>query len=231
MLRGFFQERPNRFLALVKVENKILPTFLPNPGRMRELLIPGTRVILREVEKEYRKTSYDLIGVIRNDTMVSVDSRVPNKLIFEALKNRDLKEFSEYNTIKPEYSYGHTRFDFYLANKHSRCLLEVKSCTLVKDGVAMFPDAVTERGRRHLLDLIKAKREGFRACVLFVVQRTDAQVFSPNDETDPEFGEALRKAIAEGVEAYSYYSEFIKNKIMLKGKLEVKLSIGRKVPS
>lgn len=224
MLEGFFQERPNRFLALVKVKEKILPTFLPNPGRMHELLIPKARVILREVKGKQRKTSYDLIGVVHNNTRVSIDSRVPNRLVFEALKNHDIEELSEYNVVKPEYSYGHTRFDFFLATKHSRCLLEVKSCTLVKNGIAMFPDAVTERGRRHLLDLIKAKKEGYRACVLFLVQRTDAYVFSPNDETDPEFGKALRDAAAEGVEAYSYYSEFIKDKITLKGKLEVNLN-------
>jgi len=172
-LRGVFQERPNRFLALVKIEDRILPSFLPNPGRMHELLTPGTQVILREVLKEDRKTDYDLIGVFYNEQMVSVDSRVPNKLVLEALKNGDIKELSEYTIIKPEYGYGHTRFDFFLANEHESCLLEVKSCTLVKDGIALFPDAETERGRRHVRDLMKAKTEGYRACVLFVVQRTD----------------------------------------------------------
>jgi len=223
IIRGVFQERPNRFLALVKVEEMILPSFLPNPGRMHELLTPGTEVILREVLKENRKTDHDLIGVFYNGQMVSVDSRVPNKLVLEALKNRDITELSEYNIIKPEYGYGHTRFDFFLTNEHERCLLEVKSCTLVKDGVAMFPDAETERGRRHVRDLVKAKKEGYRACVLFIVQRTDAKVFTPNDETDPEFGKVLRDAAVEGVEVYAYYSEFIENKITLKGKVKVKL--------
>jgi len=203
-LRGIFQARPNRFSALVKVENRILPTFLPNPGRMHELLTLGTEVILREVLKQNRKTEYDLIGVFHNGQMVSVDSRVPNKLVLEALKNRDIEELSEYNVIKPEYDYGHTRFDFFLANEHENCLLEVKSSTLVKDGVAMFPDAETERGRRHVRDLVKAKKEGYRACVLFIVQRTDAHVFAPDDETDPEFGKTLRKAALEGVEVYAH---------------------------
>jgi len=184
IIRGIFQERPNRFLALVNVENRALPSFLPNPGRMRELLTTGTEVVLREVLTENRKTNYDLIGVFYNGQMVSVDSRVPNKLVLEALKNRDIEELSGYNKIKPEYGYGHTRFDFFLSNDQERCLLEVKSCTLVKDGVAMFPDAETERGRRHVRDLVKAKKEGYRACVLFIVQRNDVQVFAPNDETD-----------------------------------------------
>jgi len=174
---------------------------------MHELLAPGTEVIVREVLKENRKTSYDLIGVFYNGQMVSVDSRVPNKLVLEALKNRDIKELSGYNIIKPEYGYGHTRFDFFLANEHESCLLEVKSSTLVKDGVAMFPDAKTERGRRHVRDLVKAKKEGYRACVLFIVQRTDAHVFAPNDETDPEFGKALRNAAVEGIEVYAHKME------------------------
>ncbi|MFQ6081042.1 MAG: DNA/RNA nuclease SfsA [Candidatus Bathyarchaeia archaeon] len=222
-IRGVFQERPNRFLALVNVENRTLPSFLPNPGRMHELLTPGTEVILREVLKENRKTDYDLIGVFYKGQMVSVDSRVPNKLVLEALKNRDIEELSEYNVIKPEYGYGHTRFDFLLTNQHERCLLEVKSCTLVKDGVALFPDAETERGRRHVRELMKAKKEGYRACVLFIVQRTDAHVFAPNDETDPEFGKVLRNAAVKGVEVYAYYSEFIGNTITLKGKVRVEL--------
>jgi len=221
--RGIFQERPNRFLALVRVEDRILPSFLPNPGRMPELLTPGTEVVLKEVLKEDRKTDFDLIGVFYKGQVVSVDSRVPNKLVLEALKNGDIEELSEYNIIKPEYGYGHTRFDFFLANEHESCLLEVKSCTLVKDGVALFPDAETERGRRHVRDLVKAKKEGYRACVLFVVQRTDAHVFTPNDETDLEFGKVLRDAAVNGVEVYAYYSEFVGNKITLKGKVKVEL--------
>jgi len=222
-VRGTFQERPNRFLALVKVKNRTLPSFVPNPGRMHELLTPGIEILLREVVREKRKTSYDLIGVLYNGQMVSVDSRVPNKLVLEALKNKDIEEFSEYGIIKPEQGYGHTRFDFLLSNKHEMCLLEVKSCTLVKDGVAMFPDAETERGGRHLRDLMKARKEGYRACVLFIVQRTDAQVFAPNDETDPLFGKTLRDAAAQGVEVYAYYSEFVEDRIILKGKVKVEL--------
>jgi sugar fermentation stimulation protein A len=222
-LRGVFQERPNRFLALVKIEDRILPSFLPNPGRMHELLTPGTQVILREVLKEDRKTDYDLIGVFYNGQMVSVDSRVPNKLVLEALKNGDIKELSQYTIIKPEYGYGHTRFDFFLTNEHESCLLEVKSCTLVKDGIALFPDAETKRGRRHVRDLMKAKTEGYRACVLFVVQGTDARVFAPNDEVDPEFGKVLRGAAVVGVEVYAYCSDFAGGQITLKGKVKVEL--------
>ncbi len=223
-IRGTFQERPNRFLALVKVENKILPAFLPNPGRMHELLVSGTTVLLKEVLKKKRKTNHDLIGVFVNGQLVSVDSRVPNRLVSEALRNQNIEEFSGYHIVKPEFPYGHTRFDFFLANEFQRCLLEVKSCTLVKDGVALFPDAETKRGRRHVRDLMKAKEEGYRACMLFIIQRTDAHVFSTNDETDPLFGKILREAIARGVEVYAYYSEFADSRIILKGKVNVELN-------
>lgn len=131
-----------------------------------------------------------------------------------------MKEFSKHNTVKPEYPYGHTRFDFLLSNGHEHCLLEVKSCTLVKDGVAMFPDAETKRGSRHVKDLLEAKNEGYRACILFVIQRTDASVFSPNDEADPEFGKVLRHAATQGVEVYAYCSEFVEDRIVLREKLK-----------
>ena len=214
-VRGVFQKRLNRFSALVRVKDKILLVFLPNPGRMRELLVSGTEVILREVLKENRKTSYDLIGVSYNGHWVSVDSRVPKKLVLEALRDRDIEELGEYDIIKPEYGYGHTRFDFFLANECESCLLEVKSATLVKNGVAMFPDAVTERGTRHVKDLVKGKKEGYRACILFLVQRNDTHSFAPDDESDPKFGKALRTAAAEGVEIYAYKMEISRNFLLL----------------
>ena len=225
ILTGVFQERPNRFLALVRIEDVTVPCFVPNPGRLLELLVPGVKVLLKEVLKESRKTSYDLIGVWKDDQKVSIDSRVPNKLMLEALRNGDLEEFSEYNIVKPEWSYNHTRFDFFLTNGTEGCVLEVKSCTLVVNGRALFPDSPTERGRRHLMDLMDAHKKGFRACVLFLVQRTDAKVFSPNDSVDTKFGEALRKAAAEGVEVYAYSSEFIDNEIILRDKVKVDLAL------
>ncbi len=227
LLKAVFQERPNRYLASVEIDGKKTLCFVPNPGRMKELLVPNKLVILKEVLNKNRKTSYDLIGVYHNAQIISIDSRIPNKLIFEELKNRKLEEFSDYDTVKKEYRYGNSRLDFYLSNTSERCLLEVKSCTLVKDGRALFPDAPTERGRRHLMELIKAKKEGLRACVIFLIQRTDAEVFSPNDETDPKFGTALRLAEKEGVEVYAYSSEFKDNEIVLKSKVKVDLQSDR----
>jgi sugar fermentation stimulation protein A len=224
-ITSVFQGRPNRFSALVRVKGEILLVYLPNPGRMRELLAPGTKVTLRKAKKENRKTNFDLIGLVHDGHRVSLDSRLPNRLVLSALRNRDIEEFAGYNTIMPEYNYGHTRFDFFLANEKERCLLEVKSTTLIEESVAKFPDAVTARGRRHVNDLMKARGEGYRACVLFVVQRDDARAFAPCDEVDPEFGKALRNAAANGVEVYAYKTNISEDfsMISLSSKLAIKL--------
>lgn len=223
LLEGVFKERLTRFSALVTLKNEVCEVFLPNPGRLEELLAFGAKVILKSNLHSKRKTAYDLIGVYHKGQKVSIDSRIPNRLVFEALKKRALKEFVRYSKIKPEAYYGHTRFDFLLSNGQKFCFLEVKSCTLVKNGVAMFPDAKTERGIRHVLDLVKAKIEGYRACLLFMIQRVDVYAFSPNDAVDPEFGKALRKAASQGIEVYAYSSEFLGSQIRLKGKVKVVL--------
>ena len=218
ILEGIFLEKVNRFLVLVKVDEVILLSFLPNPGRMKELLIPGRRVVLAEAKKEDRKTDYDLIGVKLPNQIVSLDSRIPNRIVLQALKDKELKEFSKYDYIRPEYSFGHTRFDFFLRNKDEECFLEVKSCTLVREGIALFPDAVTARGKRHVEDLIKAKKEGYRTSILFIVQRQDASVFSPNYNTDPDFGRALKEGKERGLEVYAYQSYFHKVEFFLEKK-------------
>lgn len=223
LVEATFLKRPNRFLALVKIDNNTIPSFIPNPGRMHELLKPRVRLLLNKVKKKGRKTSFDLVGVFHGDQIVSVDSRIPNKLVAVALKNEGIQEFKGYTDIKPEYSYDHTRFDFFLTDNSKPCFLEVKSCTLVKDSRALFPDAVTKRGKRHVKHLTEAREKGYRACVLFIVQRNDASVFSPNDEVDPKFAEGLRKAAEKGVEVLAYYSEFNGSRIVLRGRLRVEL--------
>ncbi|MCS7123893.1 MAG: DNA/RNA nuclease SfsA [Candidatus Bathyarchaeota archaeon] len=227
ILEGTFERRLTRFSALVKVDGKTLPCFLPNPGRLRELLAHDVRVVLREgpIAKGGRKTVYDIIGVYSGDVIVSVDSHFPNRLVFEALKKGDLPEFHGYEVIKPEPRRGLMRFDFLLRGGPAvkPCLLEVKSCTLVREGVALFPDAPTERGTKHVLELAKALNEGFRAAVLFIIQRRDAKVFTPNDETDPKFGAALREAAKKGVEVYAYSASFTGKRMVLNGKVKVML--------
>ncbi|MFQ6087597.1 MAG: DNA/RNA nuclease SfsA [Candidatus Methanofastidiosia archaeon] len=223
---ALFEKRPNRYLAVSRLDGDEVFCHIPNPGRMEELMVHGKRVVLRKVEGRGRKTKYDLIGVYHRDVLVSIDSRFPNLLIYESLKRKLLEGFSKYDDILREVTYSSSRIDFLLSNSNECCLLEVKSCTLVDRGVAKFPDAPTERGRRHLENLISAKDEGFRACVLFLIQRGDVKVFTSNDETDPKFGETLRRASRKGVEIYAYSSEFRGREISLKERIEVDLYAG-----
>jgi sugar fermentation stimulation protein A len=190
---------------------------------MTELLHPGVRLRVREMAGEGRKTNHDVLAVDTGEMVISVDTRVPNRLISLALYSRGLPEFSEYTMVVPECGYGNSRFDFLLSNGRRRCFLEVKSCTLVEDGRALFPDAVTERGRRHLLHLVHALAEGYRASLLFLLQREDAGAVSPNDNTDPLFGEALRLAAGRGVEILAYRSRMEGDRIVLGSRLDVEL--------
>jgi sugar fermentation stimulation protein A len=199
---GIFLERPNRFLGIVEVEDKPVEVFIPNPGRMYELLTPRRKVYLRKREGSHRKTSFDMIGVKYAGVMVSLDANLPNRFIKKVLLNRELEWFKDYHKVKPEPRAYDGRFDFELEGDLGRTFIEIKSCTLVENGRAIFPDAPTERGARHLRHLAVSLEDGTaqRAVVMFVIQRPDAKVFSPNDPTDPKFAEALRKAHAKGVE-------------------------------
>lgn len=225
VIHGVFMKRVNKFLTIVKVNESSVPCFLPDPGRLQELLYPGVRVLLVDRGKRDRKTRYDLIAVCHGEQWISLDSRIPNKLVFEALENKFLDEFREYSTIIPEFKFHESRIDFLLENGNKKCLIEVKSCTTVIDGVAFFPSAPTLRGRRQLITLMKALREDYRSCVLFVVQRTDASILRPYDLIDYKFGETLREAYSKGVEVYAYFSEFGEKEIKIRGSLPVDLAL------
>jgi sugar fermentation stimulation protein A len=217
---GIFLYRENRFLAWVLNSSAKLACFLPNPGRLEELLIPGVKVLLRHNARK-GKTVFDLIGVYLNNSLISIDSRVPNKLIFEALKNKELEDFSGYDEVIQEYKFGCSKLDFYLKGRNIHSLVEVKSCTLVKEATALFPDAPTVRGRRHLKDLIEARRKGFGASIIFVIQRDDANNFTPNYALDPIFGNLLHAATQAGVGIYAYICTVMEREIKLDQKVPV----------
>jgi sugar fermentation stimulation protein A len=205
LVEGRFVARDNRFRVTVGVGGQEVWAHLPNSGRLAELLVPGRRVLLVESQGKQRKTGYDLSLVEMDGRWVSLDARMPNALVEEALLAGRLDPLAGYATIRREVPFGRSRLDFLLEGPgEPPCLLEVKSVTLVIGGLGCFPDAVTVRGRRHLQELAVAAGEGYRAVVVFVVQRDDALGLRPHDESDPDFGQALRDAAQRGVEVYAY---------------------------
>ncbi len=203
MVRGFFLQRLNRFVALVEVDGKGELAHIANSGRLRELFQPHVPVYLRPVAREGRKTAFDLVLVNLDGRLVSVDSRLPNDLVHEALLEGSIAGMEGYTNIRREVQYGAHRIDLLVQNG-GPCLIETKSITLVENGRGLFPDAPTERGAGHMAALLRFRRECGKAAVVFVVQRDDAVSFSPNDQADPRFGQALREAVAGGVMARAF---------------------------
>lgn len=195
-----FLARPNRFIAHAELDGQEVICHVKNTGRCRELLIPGeTTVYIQDHGADTkRKTRYSLIGVEKGNLMINMDSQAPNKVVNEWIQAGEFLPGITF--IKPEKKYGNSRFDFYLEQGEKKIFLEVKGVTLEEDGVAMFPDAPTERGVKHIEELIACKEDGYDAYIVFVVQMAGMKVFKPNEKTQPEFGEALRKARSSGVE-------------------------------
>ena len=193
--RAKFIDRPNRFIAHVELEGNVETVHVKNTGRCKELLIKGVTVILEESDNESRKTKYDLIGVYKeNFGLINIDSQAPNKVAKEWLDSKD------YTYIKPEYTYSNSRIDFYMEKENEKYLMEVKGCTLERNGVGYFPDAPTERGVKHIYELIKAKKEGYEVALAFVIQMEGVDKVLPNIDTHPEFGVAMSEAKDAGVD-------------------------------
>ena len=205
ILEARFISRPNRFNARVLLNNEEIVVHVPNTGRCREILKEGTKVFLREELNPTRKTKYDLIAAMKDNILINIDSQIPNKVVYEALQNKKIENLNKYSTINREKTFGKSRFDFMLSTEDDEIYyLEVKGVTLEKDGHCKFPDAPTERGARHIMELIEAKRQGYGAGILFLIQLDNVYTFSPNDETDIEFSKALRLAKENGVDIMAY---------------------------
>ena len=218
-----FVWRLNRFAALVSVDGAEALAHVANSGRLHELFQPGVSVLLAPTGRDGRKTTYDLTLVRVDGVLVSADARLPSALVHEALLAGVLPPFLGYTSCRREVAFGESRLDLLLEGQTGRCYVEVKSVTLVVEGAALFPDAPTARGRKHLGSLERAVSEGHRAAVVFVVQREDATRFQPHDAADPEFGEALRRAARNGVEVYAYGLRVSELSIPLHGSLPVRL--------
>lgn len=198
ILPARFLARPNRFVARVEAQGQELICHVKNTGRCRELLVPGATVWLEESPNPNRKTKFDLIAVEKGARLINMDAQAPNKVFEEWAKSGGFCK--GLTLLRPETTYGSSRFDFYWESSRKRGFVEVKGVTLEEDGVVRFPDAPTLRGVKHLEELILAHEAGYEAAVCFVIQMSDVSYFAPNDVTHPEFGQALRKAAAAGVE-------------------------------
>ncbi len=190
---GTFLSRPNRFIAHVEYEGKTEICHVKNTGRCKELLLPGARVLLHRPGTEGRKTKYDLIGVQKGNQLINMDSQAPNKIAGEWLQTFG------FSKILPEKTYGNSRFDFYLEKGKKQIFAEVKGVTLEQEGLALFPDAPTERGVKHLRELIQCKEKGYEAWVIFIIQMKGVHSFSPNFATHLEFAKTLQEARSKGV--------------------------------
>lgn len=194
----------NRFVARVEVESKEVRVHVKNTGRCKELLVPGATVYLEDFTDRMgtRNLSYSLVAVEKGELLINMDSQAPNQVVKEALKNGTFcpPEFSRLKTVQPEKIYGSSRLDFYMEDEVGRKgFVEVKGVTLEEGGIVRFPDAPTQRGIKHIQELVKAAAEGYLAYVLFVIQMEGVLFFEPNDRTHPAFGEALRLAEKKGV--------------------------------
>ena len=198
MVQGRFLARPNRFVAHVELNGKMEICHVKNTGRCRELLQPGAAVWCQHHDDPGRKTAWSLITVQKGNRLVNMDSQVPNRAAREYLERGGLGFVPEF--VKPEQTFGQSRFDLYYEAGDRKGFVEVKGVTLEEDGVARFPDAPTERGCKHLRELQAAAAQGYDAWVLFVIQMSDIRWFEPNDPRDPAFSAALREAAQNGVQ-------------------------------
>lgn len=199
---GRFLERPNRFIAYVDIAGKREKVHVKNTGRCRELLVPDAKVYLEKSDNSNRSTAYDLVAVRKGNRVINMDSQAPNKAALEWLRDGGL--FPNVKLLRPETVYGNSRFDFYLETEEERIFLEVKGVTLEEDDVVRFPDAPSDRAVKHVEELIRAKQDGYRVFVLFVIQMEGVKWFAPNRRTHAAFADALLQAAEKGVEILAY---------------------------
>ena len=219
---GRFLARPNRFVAHVELDGETVVCHVKNTGRCRELLVPGATVYLQESGNPARKTRFDLIAVEKGGLLINMDAQAPNQVF------REWAEAGQFvpglTLLRPETTWGKSRFDFYWElSTQRRGFVEVKGVTLEENGHARFPDAPTERGVKHLEELIAAKEAGYEAAVCFVVQMGDVEWMEPNDRTHPEFGEALRRAAGAGVQVLALDCAVRPDRLDIAGPVEVRL--------
>ena len=219
--KAVFLSRPNRFIARVLLEGEEVTVHVKNTGRCKELLVPGCTVYLEKSANPARKTLYDLVTVEKGERIINMDSQAPNRLFEEWAREGHF--VPGLTLLRPETTWGRSRFDFYWEAGERKGFVEIKGCTLEEDGWTYFPDAPTERGVKHLEELLQAKKQGYEAAVCFVIQMMDVRGFSPNDRTHPAFGRALRKAADDGVEILTYECWVTPEEVYITREVRIKL--------
>lgn len=224
IVEGIFLNRPNRFIAHVLIDGKEETVHVKNTGRCRELLIPGVKVILEDCSSNpNRKTKYSLISVWKDDMLINMDSQVPNLVVYNALNENNIKGVTDLTYLKREVTFNNSRFDIYFENEVKKGFIEIKGVTLENDGVAKFPDAPTERGARHVLEMIEAVNQGYRGIIFFLIQMKCPKVFRLNWKMDNKFSKAVKLASEKGVEILAYDSIINKNSISIGSPIDIEL--------
>lgn len=218
---GAFLARPNRFIAHVELDGEAVICHVKNTGRCRELLVPGATVYVQEWDKPERKTKFDLIAVEKGERLINMDAQAPNQVFGEWAAAGSF--VPGLTLLRPETTYGKSRFDFYWEAGTRRGFVEVKGVTLEEGGAAYFPDAPTERGVKHVEELTACLEAGYEACLFLVVQMEGASFWSPNDRTHPAFGAAVRRAAHAGVTVMAYDCAVAPESLCLNRAVRVKL--------
>lgn len=216
-----FISRPNRFIANIEIDGKIQIAHVKNTGRCRELLVPGAEIYVQEFDSDTRKTKFDLITVKKGTRLINMDSQIPNHVFREWVESGNFTD--GVTLIRPETFFGDSRFDFYIEAGDRKIFIEVKGVTLEENGIVRFPDAPTDRGVKHLRELMGAIDAGYEAQVVFIVQMDDVSHFEPNDMTHPEFGQVLREAVKKGVSVTALYCKITPDSIEAVGEVEIRL--------
>lgn len=220
---AIFINRPNRFIAHVLVDGEEEIVHVKNTGRCREILKEGTKVILEEAQNKERKTKYSLIAAYKGDELINIDSQVPNAVVYEGVLEDKIKEIAGVTNLRREVVYGNSRFDLYFEKGDRKGFIEVKGVTLEAEGVAMFPDAPTERGCKHIYEMVKAVEEGYDGFIFFLIQMKGVNYLTPNELRDPKFAEALKLASTKGVRILAYDAVVHEDEIRIGNPVEVRI--------
>lgn len=216
---GIFLERPNRFIAKVSIDGRTETCHVKNTGRCKELLVKGCKVVLEVSDNPERRTKYDIIAAYKGERLINMDSQVPNAVVAEGLWNIGL--IPGLRTVRREVVHGDSRIDIF-AEGEKGCFIEVKGATLENDRTVLFPDAPTERGLKHLRELMDCVKEGYEAYAFFLIQMSDVDHFEPNYETHAEFGYALKEASESGVHVVAYDCVVTEDSIVLNRPVEIR---------